>query len=97
MGVVKNTPTAVWLDRIDAIAGGSKNAGRLGLRAHLDAALAQKKANTPITASFVIYDLPGRDCHALASNGELPLTPAALERYKKDYIDVIAGIFADPK
>nr|WP_261794191.1 glycoside hydrolase family 6 protein [Xanthomonas campestris] len=97
MGVVKNTPTAVWLDRIDAIAGGSKNAGRLGLRAHLDAALAQKKANTPITASFVIYDLPGRDCHALASNGELPLTPAALERYKKEYIDVIAGIFADPK
>ncbi|CAD7722627.1 Exoglucanase A [Xanthomonas hydrangeae] len=97
MGVVKTLPTAVWLDRIDAIAGGSKNAGRLGLRAHLDAALAQKKANTPITASFVIYDLPGRDCHALASNGELPLTPAALERYKKEYIDVIAAVFADPK
>nr|WP_260178664.1 glycoside hydrolase family 6 protein [Xanthomonas cannabis] len=97
MGVVKTLPTAVWLDRIAAIAGGSQNAGRLGLRGHLDAALAQKKANTPITASFVIYDLPGRDCHALASNGELPLTPAALERYKKEYIDVIAAIFADPK
>ncbi|KQQ80104.1 1,4-beta-cellobiosidase [Xanthomonas sp. Leaf131] len=97
MGVVKTLPTAVWLDRIAAIAGGSQNAGRLGLRGHLDAALAQKKANTPITASFVIYDLPGRDCHALASNGELPLTPAALERYKKEYIDVIAEIFADPK
>ncbi|QJD70095.1 1,4-beta-cellobiosidase [Xanthomonas campestris pv. badrii] len=97
MGVVKTYPTAVWLDRIAAIGGGSQNAGRLGLRGHLDAALAQKTANTPITASFVIYDLPGRDCHALASNGELPLTPAALERYKKEYIDVIAGIFADPK
>ncbi|WP_259163978.1 glycoside hydrolase family 6 protein [Xanthomonas sp. 4461] len=97
MGVVKTFPTAVWLDRIAAISGGSQNAGRLGLRGHLDAALAQKKANTPITASFVIYDLPGRDCHALASNGELPLTPAALERYKKEYIDVIAAIFADPK
>ncbi|MCL1559345.1 glycoside hydrolase family 6 protein [Xanthomonas nasturtii] len=97
MGVVKTVPTAVWLDRIAAIAGGSQNAGRLSLRGHLDAALAQKKANTPITASFVIYDLPGRDCHALASNGELPLTPAALERYKKEYIDVIAAIFADPK
>ncbi|WP_115049743.1 glycoside hydrolase family 6 protein [Xanthomonas arboricola] len=97
MGRVKAIPTAVWLDRIAAITGGSANAGRLGLRGHLDAALAQKKANTPITASFVIYDLPGRDCHALASNGELPLTPAALERYKKEYIDVIAAIFADPK
>ncbi|WP_349657732.1 glycoside hydrolase family 6 protein [Xanthomonas sp. 10-10] len=97
MGVVKTFPTAVWLDRIAAISGGAQNAGRLGLRGHLDAALAQKKANTPITASFVIYDLPGRDCHALASNGELPLTPAALERYKKEYIDVIAAIFADPK
>lgn len=47
MGVVKTLPTAVWLDRIDAIAGGSKNAGRLGLRAHLDAALAQKKQIRP--------------------------------------------------
>lgn len=97
METIKSYPTSVWLDRIDAIGGGANNAGRLSLEAHLDTALAQKKGNTPITASFVIYDLPGRDCHALASNGELPLTPAGLERYKTEYIDVIADIFANPK
>lgn len=41
--------------------------------------------------------MPGRDCHAFASNGELPLTPAGLQRYKKEYIDTIANIFANPK
>ncbi|MDB0569069.1 glycoside hydrolase family 6 protein [Ralstonia solanacearum] len=97
MAIVKSYPTSVWLDSIGSIGGGAKNAGRLGLIAHLDAALAQKKANKPITASFVIYDIPGRDCHALASNGELPLTPEGLQRYKKEYIDAIASIFANPK
>ncbi|WP_440116796.1 glycoside hydrolase family 6 protein [Paenibacillus sp. QZ-Y1] len=97
MATVKSYPTAVWIDRIDAINGGVNNAGRKSIEEHLDAALAQKKAGTPITASFVIYNLPGRDCHALASNGELPLTQAALQTYKTDYIDVIADIFADPK
>lgn len=33
----------------------------------------------------------------MASNGELPLTQAALQTYKTDYIDVIADIFANPK
>lgn len=94
METVKSYPTAVWLDRIAAIEGGD---GRLSLEEHLDNALAQKQGDTPITASFVIYDMPGRDCHALASNGELPLTEDALERYKKEYIDVIADIFSNPK
>ncbi|WP_036633374.1 glycoside hydrolase family 6 protein, partial [Paenibacillus massiliensis] len=66
METVKSYPTAVWIDRIAAIYGGDNNAGRKSIEEHLDAALAQKKAGTPITASFVIYNLPGRDCHALA-------------------------------
>ncbi|MCW3795253.1 glycoside hydrolase family 6 protein [Paenibacillus sp. LS1] len=97
METVKSYPTAVWIDRIAAIYGGADNAGRKSVEQHLDAVLAQKKPGTPITASFVVYNLPGRDCHALASNGELPLTQAALQTYKTDYIDVIADIFADPK
>jgi len=97
METVKSYPTAVWIDRIAAIYGGPDNAGRKSVEQHLDAVLAQKKPGIPITASFVIYNLPGRDCHALASNGELPLTQAALQTYKTDYIDVIADIFADPK
>eukprot|EP01113_Clastostelium_recurvatum_P009919 TRINITY_DN14840_c0_g1_i2.p1 TRINITY_DN14840_c0_g1~~TRINITY_DN14840_c0_g1_i2.p1 ORF type:complete len:816 (-),score=-14.65 TRINITY_DN14840_c0_g1_i2:149-2596(-) len=97
METVKSYPTAVWIDRIAAIYGGADNAGRKSIEQHLDAVLAQKQPGVPITASFVIYNLPGRDCHALASNGELPLTQAALQTYKTDYIDVIADIFADPK
>jgi cellulose 1,4-beta-cellobiosidase len=97
MAMVKTYPTAVWLDRIAAIAGGPANAGRRGLRDHLDTALAQRRDGTPITASIVVYDLPGRDCAALASNGELPLTEAGLTRYKAEYIDAIAEIVADPK
>ncbi|NEE46483.1 glycoside hydrolase family 6 protein, partial [Streptomyces sp. SID8455] len=37
---------------------------------------------------------PGRDCAALASNGELG--PTELGRYKSDYIDPIAAILGDP-
>ncbi|MFB6552777.1 glycoside hydrolase family 6 protein [Streptomyces sp. NPDC056405] len=97
METVKSYPTAVWMDRIAAIHGGEANAGRKSLRDHLDLALGQKKPGQPITATVVVYDLPGRDCAALASNGELPLTEEGLERYKSDYIDAITEVFADPK
>lgn len=97
MEKIKSYPTAVWLDRIAAIHGGETNAGRKSLADHLDLALAQKKPGQPITATFVVYDLPGRDCAALASSGELPLTQAGLDRYKSEYIDVIASVFKNPK
>src|SRR5450759_2357283 len=57
---IENQPTAVWMDRISAIAG---NADGGGLKSHLDAALAQK-GTAPIVLNVVIYDLPGRDCYA---------------------------------
>ncbi|GAA2354799.1 hypothetical protein Cme02nite_48100 [Catellatospora methionotrophica] len=95
MQTVKSYPTAVWLDRIAAIHGGAANAGRKSLADHLNLAVAQKGTG-PITATFVVYDLPGRDCAALASNGELPLTAAGLARYKTEYIDAIAAEFAKP-
>jgi len=90
---VSSNPTAVWLDRIAAIAGtsGSSSNGSMGLAAHLDAALAQGAGYI----QFVIYNLPGRDCSALASNGELGVND--LPRYKSEYIDPIAAIQALPK
>ena len=90
---VSNNPTAVWLDRIAAIEGtaGSSSNGSMGVRDHLDAALAQGAGYI----QFVIYNLPGRDCAALASNGELGADETA--RYKTEYIDPIAAIQADPK
>jgi cellulose 1,4-beta-cellobiosidase len=94
MRAIKGQPTAVWMDRISAIAG---NADGNGLKFHLDNAVAQKKAGVPLVFNLVIYDLPGRDCYALASNGELPATDAGLARYKTEYIDPIAALLADPK
>jgi cellulose 1,4-beta-cellobiosidase len=85
---IANQPTGVWLDRIAAINGVN---GGMGVRAHLDAALAQGASYI----QFVIYDLPGRDCAALASNGELG--PTEISRYQSQYIDPIASIFADSK
>jgi cellulose 1,4-beta-cellobiosidase len=88
---IANQPTGVWLDRIAAINGVN---GGMGLRDHLDEALTQKGSGE-LVVQLVIYNLPGRDCSALASNGELG--PTELGRYKTEYIDPIAAILADPK
>lgn len=81
--------TAVWMDRIGAI----DPAEGFGLRDHLDAALEQG-ANL---IQVVVYDLPNRDCHALASNGELSHGPNGTLRYRTEYVDALAAIFADSK
>ncbi|MER7572145.1 glycoside hydrolase family 6 protein [Streptomyces sp. NPDC126514] len=88
---ISNQPTGVWLDRIAAINGVN---GGMGLRDHLDTALTQKGSGE-LVVQLVIYNLPGRDCAALASNGELG--PTEIGRYKTEYIDPIAAILADPK
>ncbi|WP_328874909.1 glycoside hydrolase family 6 protein [Streptomyces sp. NBC_00287] len=88
---ISNQPTGVWLDRIAAINGVN---GGMGLRDHLDEALTQKGSGE-LVVQLVIYNLPGRDCAALASNGELG--PTEIGRYKTEYIDPIAAILADPK
>jgi cellulose 1,4-beta-cellobiosidase len=88
---VSNQPTGVWLDSINAIAAPAGSGYNTSLAGHLDNALAQGAT----AAQFVIYDLPGRDCAALASNGELG--PTEIGRYETSYIDPIAAIEANPK
>ncbi|HEU5138007.1 MAG TPA: glycoside hydrolase family 6 protein [Steroidobacteraceae bacterium] len=95
---IANQPTAVWMDRISAIAGNnSGSTGAWGLVQHLNEAVTQDTANgaSPLVFQLVIYNLPGRDCSALASNGELG--PNDLPRYKAEYIDVIAAILRRPE
>lgn len=89
---VSDTSTAVWIDRIAAIEGtdDSQSNGPMGVRDHLDEALSQGADYI----QFVVYNLPGRDCAALASNGEL--APDELPRYKAEFIDPIAEIQSDP-
>ncbi|MFI8194354.1 glycoside hydrolase family 6 protein [Streptomyces sp. NPDC085946] len=88
---ISNQPTGVWLDRIAAINGVN---GGMGLRAHLDEALKQKGSGE-LVVQLVIYNLPGRDCAALASNGELKADE--IDKYKTQYIDPIAAILGDAK
>lgn len=94
MRQVAKYPTAVWLDRIAAIQGAP---GRMGLRQHLDAALAQRGSAAPIAMVLVVYDLPNRDCAALASNGELTVAGGGLQRYETEFIDAIAALLSEPK
>lgn len=52
-------------------------------------------------AMFVIYDLPNRDCAALASNGEIHCEDSScakgLDTYKTQYIDKVVEVFAKYK
>jgi len=85
---IADQSTAVWLDNIAAINGVD---GKMGLRGHLNQALAQGAD----LITVVVYDLPGRDCAANASNGELPATEAGLSTYKSEFIDPISEILSD--
>jgi cellulose 1,4-beta-cellobiosidase len=85
--------TGIWLDSMAAIAGGGTT-GRTGLMQQLTNAAAQGTASTPALVEIVVYDLPGRDCAALASNGEIPATTAGLTEYETQYINPIASILS---
>jgi cellulose 1,4-beta-cellobiosidase len=90
---VANSQTAIWMDHIGAITGDN---GHMGLQAQLDNAASQASPSSPVVVEIVIYDLPGRDCAALASNGEIPATAAGLTEYESQYIDPIASIEGSP-
>lgn len=98
IAAARRFPTAVWLDRLAAIDGAKATGGAMGLVDHLDAALAQQRAQStgstlqPMTVTIVVYDLPDRDCAALASNGELSSASGGLATYRTQYIDRIAAI-----
>lgn len=86
---VQNTPTAYWLDTMSKIG---------NITAILEGALAeQTKTGIPTLTTFIIYDLPNRDCAAAASNGEITCADATcaagLNEYETQYINPIAAIF----
>ena len=101
MTYVGTQPTFIWLDHIGAIYGGSDNAsgaggtGRMSLAAQLQNAVSKASGSTPEIFPIVIYDLPDRDCDALASNGELSIANNGLSYYEHSYIDPIAQVLSD--
>lgn len=76
---------------LEALAAGQGPNEGFGLREHLEAAREQGGA----LFSFVSYDLPGRDCAAVASNGELPGSELGMQIYREHYVDRIYNILAD--
>ncbi len=83
---VAKQPTAIWLDRIAAV-----DRVPPALAAAAQQAAAQGQPRVPV---FVVYDLPNRDCAAHASAGELRAEAEGEQRYRSEFIDVIAGEFA---
>ncbi len=82
---MESLPTAIWLSWI----ADTKEVSR-----YLDDALQQQKAGgQPVVPLFVVYDLPGRDCAAESSAGELAADAAGEARYQHAFIDVIAAAF----
>ena len=86
MAQLERVPTALWLTSIDSVS---------RLPSWLDAAAAQQKeAKKPVTPIVVLYDLPNRDCSAKSSAGELDAADAGETRYRSEFVDAIATLFA---
>eukprot|EP01111_Echinosteliopsis_oligospora_P000464 TRINITY_DN104_c0_g1_i3.p1 TRINITY_DN104_c0_g1~~TRINITY_DN104_c0_g1_i3.p1 ORF type:complete len:604 (-),score=182.93 TRINITY_DN104_c0_g1_i3:72-1775(-) len=94
MSKVANIATGYWIDRIAVI----PNITTILTQARTQ----QSQSGKQTVTVLVIYDLPNRDCHAYASNGELqcngdPLCATGLAAYKTQYIDaIVAAISAFP-
>ncbi|KAF3385105.1 putative 1,4-beta-D-glucan cellobiohydrolase C [Penicillium rolfsii] len=78
---VAKVPSFVWLDTAAKVP---------TMGTYLADIEAKNKAgaNPPIAGIFVVYDLPDRDCAALASNGEYSIANNGVANYKA-YIDSI--------
>ncbi len=77
--------TGVWIVRRDLVP--------IAGSALQDARKQSEAAGKPVVTSFVVYNLPDRDCAANASAGELTLDQDGLNRYKSEFIDKLAETF----
>jgi cellulose 1,4-beta-cellobiosidase len=79
---VAKIPTFTWFDVI-------AKAADLGTYL-ADASAQQKSTGQKLIVQIVVYDLPDRDCAALASNGEFSIANDGLNKYK-GYVDALAA------
>jgi cellulose 1,4-beta-cellobiosidase len=85
---VKTFASAFWIDRMSVI----NNVTTILTQARAQAA----QSGQNVMAALVVYDLPARDCAALASNGEISCADAncvaGINTYKTGYIDPIVSV-----
>ncbi|KAG8745609.1 Beta-glucosidase cel3A [Ceratobasidium sp. 414] len=79
---VANIPTFTWLDVMSKVSTVSTYLA--------DAKALQTSSGKKYLVQLVIYDLPDRDCHAKASNGELSIANGGAALYKQ-YINGISA------
>ena len=85
MNAVSNTSTAVWMDRIAAIDGGS---GVLGLADHLNAAVAQsQQSGQPVVSSSSSTTCPIATARRSLRMASYSIAQNGLTRYKTEYIN----------
>ncbi|KAJ5562047.1 hypothetical protein N7535_003490 [Penicillium sp. DV-2018c] len=82
-----NVPSFYWLDTADKVP---------TMSTFLEDIRAKNAdgASPPIAGTFVVYDLPDRDCAALASNGEYSIADGGVDKYKA-YIDSIREVLVE--
>jgi len=98
---MRNVASAYWLDVMAKI-NGTNTSSAAGI-------LADAKSKGGQLVVFIVYDLPNRDCHAKASNGEICCTynsdktcnfdaggdcADGISTYKTKYIDPLATVLA---
>lgn len=81
---VAKVPTFVWLDTMSKVP-------LMGTFLANIRAANKAGASPPVAGTFVVYDLPDRDCAAAASNGEYSIANGGVANYKK-YIDAIKAL-----
>jgi len=98
---MRNVASAYWIDVMAKISGpGTKT---------VQGILTDAASKSPIPlVVFIVYDLPNRDCHAKASNGEICCYPNSdgtcnydqsgdcaqgIQTYKTKYIDPLVAVF----
>ncbi|KAJ5135830.1 uncharacterized protein N7515_005108 [Penicillium bovifimosum] len=82
-----NVPSFYWLDTADKVP--TMSTFLEDIRSKNAAG-----ASPPIAGTFVVYDLPDRDCAALASNGEYSIADGGVDNYKA-YIDSIREVLVE--
>ena len=101
--IAQNAPSAYWLDVKSKVRLDSSELSTM------NGIMADANRRTPVAmTTFIVYDLPNRDCNARASNGEICCTvdpqtkrcnylaagdcSVAIQDYKTNYIDNIVAI-----
>jgi cellulose 1,4-beta-cellobiosidase len=86
-----NQPTAFWLDVMSKV-----QENGVGLNS-ANGILQDASKQSPIpVVTFIVYDLPSRDCNAGASNGEIPCADAqctaGINTYQNSYIMPLVNV-----